>query len=444
MSIFNTPFNQFKKWLSKAQAARGDINGVLAFTDENRISFPSGKTQRIDNTNALYNFGVLENFSNISNWTLTASTPASANIAQTSILNGVGPACFNVKTAVASGINAMINQDRTFNLNSKGGLWILWTNNYFVTGTTQGMTLSLSHSAGFASGVGRVSAAGRLNEGMFGKTAEFISNSDFSTLDGTPNFANNWLSLRLLVSSATQDSRDYTLDGIVFPSAKSKAKIIFTLDDCTDTGYSIGHAEAFKRAIPLTHYIIASAVDDVGHSTTTQLNLMKSRGDYIGVHGFVEWASDSAVLEADISALKTQGIADLEHGAWPNGIIGTGTAPESVIAAAKSLGLKSIRKTSAGGNGCFLPAYQEMGCLPAKPLSSSMSLVNAKAFVDKCITSGGALIFYGHKFGAAADATTWVTSDWQALLDYVAQKRLDGLCDCITIKQMYQEVESLI
>lgn len=439
----NTLSSVVREVLSKSQVQAG-ATGVFGVTDEKRVTFTDGKTQRIDNNNALYNFGVLENFSNILNWSLTASTPASANIAQVSGFSEIGNASFNVTTAIASGINAMINQDRTFNLNTKGGVWVLWENNYLVSGTTQGVTLYLSHSTGFAAGVGRVRAAGRLNEQSFGKTSEFIANGDFSTLDGTPNFANDWLSWRWLVSSATQDSRDYNLDGVIYPSSKSKAKILFTLDDNTDTGYSIGHAEAFKRAIPLTHYIIASAVDTASHSTTAQLNEMKSRGDYIGVHGFIEWASDISVLEGDIERLRTQGIADLEHGAWPNGLIGTGTEPESVISSAKAIGLKSIRKTSAAGNGCFLPAYQEMGCLPAKPLSSSMSLVNAKGFVDKCITSGGTLIFYGHKFGATADATTWVTADWQALLDYVAQKRNDGLCDCITIKQMYQEVESLI
>lgn len=426
---------------SDAQVEAG-ATGVVASTGSKRVTFPDGKTQRIDNDNALYNFGVLENFSNISNWALTAGTPASANIAQTSILNGVGPACFNVTTAVASAISAMINQDRTFNLNTKGGLWVLWTNNYLVSGTTQGMTLYMSHSAAFASGVGRVQATGRLNTQAFGKTAEFIANADFTTLDGTPNFANDWLSWRWLVSSATQDKRDYTLDGVVMPTGK--AKIIFTLDDNTDTGYSIGHAEAFKRSIPLTHYIIAGLVGNAGRSTAAQIETMKQRGDYIGVHGIVEWATDVNVLASDIAALRTQGLADIEHGAWPDGVIGTGYATASVISAAKALGLKSIRKTSAAGNGCFLPAYQEMGALPAKPLSNATSLAQAKIFVDRAIASGGTLIFYGHGFGATADATTWVTSDWIALLDYVAQKRLDGLCDCVTIKQMYEQVESLI
>jgi len=53
------------------------------------------------------------------------------------------------------------------------------------------------------------------------------------------------------------------------------------------------------------------------------------------------------------------------------------------------------------------------------------------------ISSKGALIFYGHKLAGAADSLTWVTSDYTELLDYIAQKRLDGLCDVVTIDQLY-------
>ena len=42
MSIFNTPFNNFKKWLSKAQAARPDITGVVAATDDGFPIDPDG------------------------------------------------------------------------------------------------------------------------------------------------------------------------------------------------------------------------------------------------------------------------------------------------------------------------------------------------------------------------------------------------------------------
>ena len=48
MSIFNTPFNQFKKWFSKAQAAHPDITGVLASTGSGDLIAPNGSTIPLD------------------------------------------------------------------------------------------------------------------------------------------------------------------------------------------------------------------------------------------------------------------------------------------------------------------------------------------------------------------------------------------------------------
>lgn len=384
---------------------------------------------------------IIEDFSDIDSWSVTASTPETTNIYPDIRYSSIGNSCFSFESGLASGVNAMVNKNLTINLSESGGLWIYWNNRYLVQNTTQGLTFYLSHSTNLSSGVGRVQAIGRFNPQSFGKTCEWISNNDLTTIDGTPNFSNDWLSTRLLIQSATQDIRRYSIDGIglVNQSTKPKARIIITLDDNTDTGYSIGHEEAYSRGIPLTHYIISNSVDDVGHSTTAQLNLMKSRGDYIGVHGNSQWYPNINTLSTDIINLRNQGIADLSHGAWPEGVFGYGNEPEKIIKQAKNLGLKSIRKTSAGGNGCFDPRYQEMGALPAKSLGSSLSLSQAKTFVDRAIESGGTIIFYGHKFGSFSDSTTWVTSDWISLLDYLVEKRELDLLDCMTIKQMYNE-----
>lgn len=383
------------------------------------------------------NYPIISTFSNISDWALTASTPGTVNISQ--VDEGlIGKSSLRFQSAIASGINAMVDQDRKFNLNAAGGFWVCWENKYYVQGTTQGLTMYLSHSAGFASGVGRVQLPGKLNTQAFGKSAEWISNSDWTTLDGTPNFSNDWLSWRFLISSATQDSRDYVIDGVVVPSKKTKAKVLLTLDDSAATGYTIGHVEARKRGIKLTHYAIAQFLGSTNYQTLAQVQEMHAAGDTIAVHGAEQW-TDISKLENDLAALNALGsIVNTEHGAWVAGVFGTGYGVADVIAAAKARGLKTIRKTSASGHGVFLPGYQELGALPAKPLSNNTSLVQAKSWIDQAIASGGALIFYGHKFGAAADATTWVTADWIELLDYIAQKAADGLIDAVTIDELYK------
>lgn len=385
---------------------------------------------------------LFDDFSNQESWVPNLPTPSISRIEPTSDFTEVGSESFRfLTTTEAANIYASVTQNRSFNLSDSKGLWVLWNNRRVVQGTTQGLALYLSHSQGLVSGMGRFVASNRLNPGVFGKSSEWFSISNFTVQDGNPSFNNNFESWRLLVGSATQDSRDYIVDAVLKPIEKPIANIVFTLDDNFSSSYTIGHTEAFSRNIPLTHYIIASTVGGSGRCTAEQLNLMKSRGDYIGVHGANTWAADMVALDSDLEALRVQGIADLSHGAWPNGEIGTGTSPEGTLASAKERGLKSIRKTQGGGNCVFLPTYQEPGCLPAVNLNNNTSLASAKTYVDRAIESGGVLIFYGHTFGASSNATQWVTADWIALLDYVKELKDREMLNTVTIETMYNSLK---
>jgi hypothetical protein len=167
---------------------------------------------------------------------------------------------------------------------------------------------------------------------------------------------------------------------------------------------------------------------------------MAAAGDYLGVHGATLWNTNTLdEVAAQIAALS--GLSDGKHGAWPQGNFGLGTDCEAIIAAAKSAGLKTIR--AAGGNGIFLPGYTEWGAFPSYPLDNTLSLAQAKAAVDRAETGGGVCVFYGHKFGAVADSVTWVTGDYTALLDYIAQKRTNNRCDATTIAPLYNEALGL-
>lgn len=69
----------------------------------------------------------------------------------------------------------------------------------------------------------------------------------------------------------------------------------------------------------------------------------------------------------------------------------------------------------------------------AVELGSSRTLVEAKAQVDLAVTHGGLCWFMAHTFAAtAADSVTWATSDWDALVAYVASLDVDVL----TVRQL--------
>lgn len=374
----------------------------------------------------------IEKFQNLAQWTVSAAEPANANVTQATGYSAYGAANLRFVSAAVASKNAFATQDQTINLNGSGGFWLLWNQRYKQTSAQVGLTVYLSHSAALGTGVGRVSFATPLNVQGFGQQCAWVANGDFSTLDGTPNFANDWLSWRFRVDSMATEPHDFELDAVLTKGVRPK--ILITFDDGFATSYSAGFAEAQKREIPLTHYLIGSLLGTATYVTRAQAVEMAAAGDYIGVHGANVWNSATeATIRADTAALS--GLTDGQHGAWPEGNFNAGASCAATIGAAKAAGLRSAR--AAGGNACFLPGLTEWGALPSYPLNNSLSLVNAKAAVDRAIASGGTAVFYGHKIDSAADTLTWTASDWTALLDYIAQKRHNNLCDVVTIKELY-------
>ena len=207
-----------------------------------------------------------------------------------------------------------------------------------------------------------------------------------------------------------------------------------TFDDGWDTSYSIAHQSAQKRSIPLSHYLIYNLLGTTNYITLSQAQEMKANGDYLGLHGAQRWPDDLTRIDADVAGLKALGI-DTAHAAYPEGAIGTGYTWPATIAKLQSYGVKSARL--AGGSTPTLRGVGDKMTLFSYPLSSTTTLAAAKAAVDTAIAAGGTVIFYGHKLGAAADSLTWVTSDFNSLLDYIAQKRLDGAIDVTTIDRWY-------
>lgn len=66
--------------------------------------------------------------------------------------------------------------------------------------------------------------------------------------------------------------------------------------------------------------------------------------------------------------------------------------------------------------------------LRAVELGNTRTLAQAKAQVDLAVTHGGICWFMAHTFAAtASDSVTWATSDWAALVAYVASLNVDVL-----------------
>lgn len=377
---------------------------------------------------------VLEKFQNIADWSVVnaANTKASTNT------DGAGPFSTNAIRFTAAAIasqNATVTKDITFNMNGLDGFWMLTDVHNRMTTAQVGLTLYASHEAGLAGAVGRFTCVNPISAGAVSLQPWWVPKASWSVLDGAPNWANNMLSFRARIDSTPIEARDFSLCGIF--SGGARPTVMITLDDGWDTGYSIGFVQAQKRGIPLTHYLIAEEIGTAGNVTLAQVQEMRAAGDYLGMHGTDRWDLDVTRIATCAAALQALGI-DTAHAAYPEGQIGYGTNWLATEAALSAAGVKTARL--AGGSSPTLRKVGDPYALTSFPLAAGTTLAAAKAAVDLAVTSGGTVIFYGHKFGAVADSLTWVTADYTALLDYIAQKRFDGLIDVTTIDRWWDGV----
>jgi hypothetical protein len=389
-----------------------------------------------------YAMPVVERFNAIADWTVSNSGGASVSKAA----GVIGANCINMAVPGTAGQSTYITQDQTIDLSAENGIWVLLRNRYRTIASGVGLTTYLANGAGMTVGSGgRFTCATVPYAGAVSVQPHWIPKSAFVTLDGSPTFASPILSWRFRLDSAAGQARDVDMCGVVI--GKQKPCVIVTFDDGWDSSYSIGHVQARKREIPLTHYLIASLIDrtDIGYITKAQAIEMAGQGDYLGLHGATPWDADLSLPISDKAALIAKlgtSISDFEHAAYPEGKIGDQELWQQMETVLSGQGVKTARLAGITGEPT-LCGYGDPYVLTAYPLNNTQTLTQAKAAVDTAIASGGTVIFYGHKIGASADNLTWVTADYIALLDYIVTKRDSGAIEVKTIKQWHDQVTEI-
>lgn len=374
---------------------------------------------------------VFEKFSRLADWTVSNA----ANTTATQKTDGRGPfssKSIKMSAAAIGGQNATITQDRTFNLNNQAGFWMLMDTEFQQTASQIGISIYASHAASLGAGSGRFTFSNPVYSGAVSLQPIWVPKASWTVLDGSPTWANDMLSYRVRIDSSGSEERAWSLNGI-FMGGERPACVI-TFDDGWESSYSIAHAQAQKRGIPLTHYLIYNLLGTANYITLAQAQEMRSYGDYLGLHGASRWSDDLSRIDSDVAGLNALGI-DTTHAAYPEGAVGTGRAWTATMDKMEAVGVKTARL--AGGSSPTLRGIGDLLAMTSYPLNNSITLVQAKAAVDTAIAAGGTIFFYGHKIGAAADSLTWTTADYTALLDYIAQKRLDGVIDVTTVDKWY-------
>lgn len=408
----------------------GDIVGIKD-PDGSESLFVTNRSTPLDATPFYTEHPPMEDFSRFADWTYSVSGP---NAAMTNAAAGMLKSyCINVTSNAIAGSNAMVTADRRFDMSAQNGYWQLVRANYRQTSSQIGLTVYLAQSTGLGSAVGRWSSTSTVGATAVSVQPHWVPKSAFSVLDGAPDFANPILSWRFRLDSNTE-IHNFDLLGVV--TSRERPCVLIGFDDGWATSYTAAFPEAQKRAIPLSHFLIASTIGTAGYITAAQAQAMAAAGDYLGLHGVARWGDDPSLIASDKAGLMALGLSDCEHAAYPEGAIGDGTTWRATEAAMTAAGVKTARLT--GPATPTLRRFGDMLALTAYPLNNSMTLAQAKAVVDTAISSNGTVIFYAHKIAGVADSLTWVTSDWIALLDYIFDKRMAGSIDVKTIKQWYE------
>lgn len=374
---------------------------------------------------------LIDDFSDITGWS-EGGTAADSVITESTDFYDVGSKSILFDTNSTTG-NRFITENETFNLTPYGGMYFSFYNAYKKSGTAIGLTIYLSHAADLSGASGRWSIS-LPDEFPPGWNTVFLKTSDFSVLDGSPDFANDILSWRVRIDGSAGVIRKWYADS-AYLGRRSRPKVIIAFDDGWETSYTNAHSYANAAGVPLTHYVIPSLIDSAGYITKAQLLDMQSNGDHIGLHDNTIWNDISTAadrIENRKNLLSSIIGNEVKHAAWPTGDYGYVAGTDGSIIDQALTKLSTIRGVNP--TRCAYPQFEmQKGVLPAHGLSSSESLADAKAFIDTAIMSGGTAIFYGHKIDTTADGLTWATSDFEALIDYVVKKREQGLIDCETI-----------
>lgn len=378
---------------------------------------------------------VIERFTKLTDWTVSNA----ANVVATQKASGGvlgSTTCMNIAAGAVAGQAAFVTQDQSIDMSSQNGFWLLLRTNYRNASVGLGLTVYLAHATGLGTGLGRWSCATLPPARSVSLQPHWIPKASFTVLDGTPSFTNPVLSWRFRIDSNASDSKDIDLLGVMLGG--KRPCVVISFDDGWASSYTNGHAIARTREIPLTHYLIPEVIGTALYVSAATVREMVAAGDQIGLHGSARWDTSPGRIALDYAGLMALfgDISDFDHAAFPESQTGDGYTWTVTQAELTAVGCKTARLAGSTGEPTLWGVTDPLA-LTSYALNNTTSLVQAKAAVDLAISSGGTVNFYGHKIDAAADALTWTTSDWTALLDYISDKRNAGLLDVKTAADWY-------
>lgn len=388
----------------------------------------------------------LEDFSRFNTWTVNNTTHGAISAATPSELYPYGggirfqstgggtdsPNCYK-----ELGINGVSDG---LVLSAATGFWLLVDQrDPTADGQSVNLNLAFFHSA-FGSGSDYLHCTAVGPALSVSAQPRWLPKSVFTAV-GTGSWSNALKSIRIRHDGQSGIARDVVLAGLW--TQGKRPTCIFTFDDGWVESYTLGFAEAQKRGIPLTHFLIPELLGGANYITLAQANAMKAAGDYLGLHGNARWDTDPTNIALQISRCRELGI-DVQHASIPEGKYGDTFATwQEIRQKFIDGGVKTARLTSAAGANhfpVFLHGIGDPYALTGRGAinnTNANALTDAKGSIDAAIASGGTVMFYFHRIGANADSLYLDAAVYKQILDYVYIKRIEGSLDITTIDRWY-------
>lgn len=279
---------------------------------------------------------------------------------------------------------------------------------------------------------------------------EFHS-SEWTSVGGE-QWSDSMRSLGFAIVGRPSRQQIYHIDQMLVGHKARKPYVIFSFDDTRDSQYDIAWKDpthgAEVKGVPLTLYAIPSLLGGASYMSNAELTEMYDAGCSVCMHDVDTWDNKGAPsgLTTYINNLRTQFSQwprDLDHASYPQGAYGQDTGadnPFDVFDGMEAAGVNVCRSVVKHVQPVGPYGIPHQLNVHGISLDDTLSLAEAKEFIDKAILRGHTCIFYGHQLGATQTADQWVTSDWGELLDYAIEKQTTGDIEITTVPAWYKAV----
>lgn len=276
----------------------------------------------------------------------------------------------------------------------------------------------------------------------------YADKSKFSVLSGSPVWGTTNLTRIMAEVAGVTDGTGIVYIGQCMKSGQSQANIIWTWDDGYYEMYSTAYQYAKAKNFPMTCFVIGGAGygSNTDKLTIAQMQEMYDGGWDIANHAYTHspqstlgdtaYVADKEKMAAWLAARGfTRRGMNYCH-AYVDGVYAATTA-----ALMEQAGFLVCRTIAASRH---MPTWAGVANLMVldggMQLNNTLSLAQAQAKVDAAIQNGGSLVIAGHRLQGSAGSIHWATSDFEDLVDYVADYRDSGQCN---VKAMSEWVAGL-